>query len=128
MLRRMVGVGLVACALVLASSGCIHTPIAIAASTKPLDPNGYDIIGKVQETDCLWALLGILPVSTGNHLHGALEDAMRKARADALIQVSVETFYQHWIIISRHCVQVNGIAVRSRGTPQPQPPPLPPML
>lgn len=99
-------------------SGCLHTPVAIAASTRPLAPDGYDVLEEVEATDCLWSLFGVLPVSSGNHLHGALRKAIGKADgADALIQVSTESFYQYFIIISRACTQVNGIAVHSKGTP-----------
>lgn len=102
----------------LGLSGCIHTPVAISASTRPLAPDGYEVLDEVEATDCLWALFGLLPVSSGNHLHGAIRKAIGKADgADALIQVSAETFYQHFIIISRACTQVNGIAVHSKGTP-----------
>jgi hypothetical protein len=104
--------------LLLSLSGCMHTPVAIAASTRPLAPDGYEVLGPVEANDCLWALFGILPVSSGNHLYGALQKAIDKSDGgDALIQVSTESFYQHLIIISRSCTQVNGIAVRSRGTP-----------
>ena len=103
--------------LCLLVTGCMHTPVTIVPSTKPLAPDGYRTLRKVQATDCAWALFGIIPVSSGNHLYGALDEAIEDGGGDALIQVTSETFFQHFIVISRYCTQVNGIAVKSLNTP-----------
>jgi hypothetical protein len=50
-------------------------------------------------------------------LQGALRGAIaRKADegADALIQVTADWFYQNWILLSRTCTQIDGIAVRTK--------------
>jgi hypothetical protein len=96
------------------SSGCNHTPIAMMTSTKPLAPDGYDVVGDASATDCTWYLLGLLPVSTGNTLQGALKKAISDGGGDALIQVTSDTFFQYFIIVSRFCTEVDGVGVKTR--------------
>ena len=116
---------LLATALVLLSSGCIRSPIAMMASTKPLAPGGYTEIGPVEETDCLWYLFSFIPITTGNNMQGAMSDAIKRMGGDALIQVTAETYYQNFIVVSRYCTIIQGIAVRSNNMPAPlmAPPP-----
>lgn len=99
----------------LATGGCVHSPVAIAASTRPLEQGRYTEIGEVAETDCAWHLLGFIPISGGNETQGAIKDAIEDAGggADSIIQVSVDTFYHNYLIISRYCTEVKGIAVKS---------------
>ncbi len=83
-------------------------------STKPLKPGGFEILGETSDSDCLWSLFGIIPITSGNSLAGAVRGAIsKKAGADAMVQVTADWFYQNWIVISRTCTQVDGIAVRS---------------
>lgn len=99
--------------LVLTSS-CIRSPVAMMPSTRPLEQGGYQELGPVEETDCIWYLFGILPISSGNNLQSAMRDGIRRGGGDALIQVTAETYYQNFIVVSRYCSIVQGIAVRSR--------------
>jgi hypothetical protein len=107
--------------LVLAvfASGCIRNPIAMMPSTKPLAPGSFTEIGPVEETDCLWYLFSVIPITTGNNMQGAMRDAISKSGGDALVQVTAETYYQNFILLSRYCTIIQGVAVRS--TPQPLP-------
>lgn len=116
---------LLATALMLLSSGCIRSPIAMMASTKPLAQGGYTEIGPVEETDCLWYLFSFIPITTGNNMQGAMNDAIKRMGGDALIQVTAETYYQNFIVVSRYCTIIQGIAVRSNNMPAPlmAPPP-----
>jgi hypothetical protein len=96
-------------------SGCYHHAGGIAPSTKPLSPNGYTIIGKVEGRDCVYHLLGLIPLSNGNELREALADAMNKRPyADALIEVTADTYFQWWLLFTRGCTQVYGTAVQSK--------------
>ena len=96
-------------------SGCIHAPIALQPSTIPLSPNGYTALGKVQGEDCVYYLFMIIPLSDGNELHTAVEEAMKlKPYADAMINVTVDYYSQFWILFSRFCTQVHGTAVQSK--------------
>jgi len=96
-------------------SGCMHHPIALVPSTKPLAPNGYTVVGTVHGEDCAHYLLGIIPLSNGNELHEAIADAMKKKpMADAMTEVTVDFYWQWWILFSRVCTQVDGTAVQSK--------------
>src|SRR5512146_1227243 len=106
-------------AIALLASGCIRTPVAMMPSTKPLAPGGYTEIGPVEETDCLWYLFSFLPITSGNNMQGAMRDAIKRMGGDALIQVTAETYYQNFIVVSRYCTIIQGIAVRSAYAPGP---------
>ena len=95
-------------------SGCIHTAVAMSPATRPMEQNGYRVLKPASGTDCLWSLFGVLPVTSGNTLQGATAEAIRNGGGDALIQVTADTFFQHFLIVARHCTQVEGIAVDSR--------------
>lgn len=108
------------------ATGCIRSPVAMMPSTRPLEQGGYQELGPVEETDCIWYLFGFLPITSGNNLQSAMRDGIRKGGGDALIQVTAETYYQNFLVISRYCSIVQGIAVRSREAanvpvPAPQP-------
>lgn len=106
-------------AVAVLSSGCIRSPIAMMPSTKPLAPGGYTELGPVEETDCLWYLFSFIPITTGNNMQGAMSDAIKRMNGDALIQVTAETYYQNFIVVSRYCTIIQGIAVRSSSMPGP---------
>ena len=100
-------------AIAMFTTGCIRSPVAMMASTKPLSQGGYTEIGPVEETDCLWYLLSFIPITSGNNMQGAMSDAIKRMGGDALIQVTAETYYQNFIVVSRYCTIIQGIAVRS---------------
>jgi hypothetical protein len=94
--------------------GCFHSAVGMSSSTRPYRQGGYQELGQVSESDCLWKLFGLIPFSRGNSLQGATRDAIKqKAGADGLIQVTAAEFFQFFILFSRSCVKVSGIAVRS---------------
>lgn len=100
-------------AVALLASGCIRNPIAMMPSTKPLAPGGYTELGPVEETDCIWYLFSFLPITSGNNMQGAMSDAIKRNGGDALIQVTAETYYQNFLVVSRYCTIIQGISVRS---------------
>jgi hypothetical protein len=94
-------------------AGCFHAPGGIAPSTIPVDPHDYTIIEpNATGTDCVWRLLEIIPISAGNHLHTAVKEAIQDAKADALINVTVETTGWDLLIIGRSCTEVRGQGIR----------------
>lgn len=102
-------------ALALFTAGCMHRPGGIAPSTKPLAPGGYTELGKVRGQDCVYQILGLIPITGGNEMRNAVDDALRmKPLADALVEVTVDGYYQHFILFSRACTQVYGIAVETK--------------
>lgn len=97
------------------AAGCMHHPGGIAPSTKPLAPGGYTELGKVRGQDCVYQLLGLIPVTGGNEMRNAVEDALRtKPLADALVEVTVDGYFQYFILFSRACTQVYGTAVETK--------------
>lgn len=97
------------------TAGCMHHPGGIAPSTKPLAPDGYVELGKVRGLDCGYHLLGLIPLTGGNEARNAVTDALRtKILADALVEVTVDSYYQHFILFSRGCTQVHGMAVKPK--------------
>ncbi len=109
---RMLDAKLLVAAIVLATFGCTRSPGGIAPSNIPLTQGGYTVIGPVQATDCKVNLLGLIPVSGGNHI----ADAMRKALAkrtgtDALVDISVDRAVKFFILWSQVCTEVRATAV-----------------
>ena len=97
------------------TAGCMHHPGGIAPSTKPLAPGGYTELGKVRGQDCVYHLLGLIPVTGGNEMRNAVEDALRtKPLADAMVEVTVDGYFQYFILFSRACTQVYGTAVETK--------------
>jgi hypothetical protein len=95
------------------TAGCYHHPGGIAPSTRPLAPNGYTVLGKVEGRDCVYYILGFIPVTNGNELKDAVEDAMKKKPyADALIDVTADAYWQWFVLFWRGCTQVHGTAVQ----------------
>lgn len=96
-------------------TGCATHPGGIAASTKPLSPGGYTVLDKVQGSDCVYYLLGVVPLTGGNELRDAVADAIgKKKNADALIEVTVDGYWEYWVLWSQVCTQVYGTAVQSK--------------
>jgi len=96
-------------------SGCSHTSGGISASTIPLSPDNYYELGKVEGSDCSYALLGLIPLSDGNETKDALHEALKSIpKTKALIEVTSDTYSQFWILWSNTCTQVYGTAVTSR--------------
>lgn len=99
----------------LLTAGCMHHPGGIAPATKPLAPGGYKEMGRVRGQDCVYHLLGLIPLTGGNETRNAVADALHtKVMADALVDVTVDGYYQHFIVFSRACTQVYGMAVESK--------------
>ena len=92
--------------------GCGHISGGTSPSTEPLTPGSYREIGAVHGEDCVGYILGLIPVSNGNETKEAIADALKKAPgATALVKVSADTYSQHYIVYSRVCTQINGVAV-----------------
>ena len=87
----------------------------MAPSTKPIAPGSYTVLGKVRGQDCVYYLLGIIPVTGGNETRSAVADALDKKKiADALVEVTVDGYFQYFIFFSRACTQVYGTAVQTK--------------
>jgi hypothetical protein len=92
--------------------GCIYRPGGIAPSNIPLEGRSYRKVGETGSTDSSIWILGILPVTGSNTIRESLDAAMRKRSADALIDITVETYTQFWIVFARHVTAVRGTAIQ----------------
>ena len=98
--------------LLLFAVGCAHTPGGIAASTVPIDGRKYIVLGPAKATSTAVYLFNFLPVSGSSSLRDAKNAAIRSKGADALIDVTAESYSQFWIIFSKSTIMVEGTAIR----------------
>ena len=92
--------------------GCIYRPGGIAPSNIPLEGRSYRMVGETASTDSAIRLFAVLPVSGSNSIREALDAAMRKRSADALIDITVEHYTQFWILFTRSVTAVRGTAIQ----------------
>jgi len=94
-------------------TACAHTPGGVSASNIPLAPNSYTVLGKVSSSDCAYALLGLIPITSGNKSDKALNHALTKVpETDALVQITSDFYSQYWILWSNDCTQIDATAVK----------------
>lgn len=100
-------------AVVALLMGCGHVTGGVAPSNIPLAPNSYTELGPVRGVDCVYYLLGFIPLSNGNETKDALEDALKQqSGATALINITADTYGMYFIVFSQQCTQVDGTAVK----------------
>lgn len=93
-------------------SGCAMMPGGIAASTTPIQGRKYINLGNVSETDSRIYLLGFIPVTGANTTRDAIDSAVRSRRGDAMINVTVDSYSQWWILFSRYVTRIEGDVIR----------------
>ena len=111
-LLRLLGVMAFVPFMVIVMTGCATMPGGIAASTTPLEGRKYSNLGRATETDSRIYLLGIIPVSGANTTRDAIDSAVRSRGGHAMINVSVESYAQWWILFSRFTTRVDGDVIR----------------
>ena len=98
--------------LLLFAVGCAHTPGGICASTVPIDGRDYMVLGPAKATSTAVYLFNFIPVSGSSSLRDAKNAAIRSKGADALIDVTAESYSQFWIVFSKSTIMVEGTAIR----------------
>ncbi|MBU0478312.1 hypothetical protein KKC91_07065 [bacterium] len=93
-------------------AGCACVPGGISASSTPLNNKPYHTLGYTSATDSRFLILGFIPVTGSNSTRDALNEAIKDAGADALIDVTVEAYGQWFILFSRVVTKVEGIGIR----------------
>ena len=84
-----------------------RSPGGVAPSNIPLAPGGYTPLGRVEARDCKVNLLGLIPVSGGNHVADAMSKALGKiGGADALVDISIDRVVKFFILWSEVCTEV----------------------
>lgn len=93
-------------------SGCVMAPGGVASSNTPINGRTYKEVGFADRTDSRVYILGVLPISGANTIRDAINDAIESRDGDALINVSVESYSQWWILFTRHVTRVQGDVIR----------------
>ena len=99
-------------ALSLLFVGCACIPGGVAASNTPLHAKPYTVLGTTEGVDSRYAILGIIPVTDGNSLRDAMKHAKGNVGADALINITVDSYTQWWILFSRTVTKVDATGIR----------------
>jgi hypothetical protein len=96
-------------------AGCSHVSGGVATSNVPIAPGSYRELGHVRGESCVYHLLGFIPLTAGNETRHALAEALRqKPDSTALVSVTADTYQQYFLLFSRTCTQVYGMAVAPR--------------
>ena len=111
-LFKMGSLGALGLAMLFAAGCRMGLGGGVAPSTTPLEGKEYIILDHVVSTDSCVYLFGIIPVSDSNSVQDAVKDALRKNNADALINITVDTYAAHFILFSRTYTRVHGTAIR----------------
>ena len=108
---------LLTCLLVLACvalGGCVRDPGGIAPSNVPLSQGGYQVVGPATASDCKVNLFGIIPVSGGNQISDAVNNAIRSAPgSNALVDISVDRVSKYFILWTTVCTEIRAIGVKT---------------
>jgi hypothetical protein len=113
-MQKKISIIIIVLTCIVLTYGCAHISGGVAPSTIPLTPGTYKTVGEVKGEDCVYRLLGIIPLSAGNETRSAVRNAIAEAsafKAIALIDVSVDTYTQSFILFGWTCTQVYGTAV-----------------
>lgn len=98
--------------MVIVMTGCVMMPGGITASTTPIEGRKYSSLGRTVGKDSRVYLLGVLPVSGANTTRDAVDTAVRSRGGDAMINVTVESYSQWWILFSKYTTRVDGEVIR----------------
>lgn len=93
-------------------SGCAMIPGGVAPSNTPINGREYTELGYAKESDSRIYLLGLIPISGSNTIRDAIQEAIDSKHGDALINITVETYGQYWILWSRVATRVEGNVIR----------------
>lgn len=109
--RRLCEMGIILL-LAVVLNACALAPGGIAPSTTPLEGRKYHNLGPAYGKDSRFYLLGIIPITSANRTREAVNEAIASKNADALINVTVESSYQNWLVVSRYVTIVTGDAIK----------------
>jgi hypothetical protein len=95
---------------------CVYfSPLQIEESTTPITDNkAYTIIGPTEGKSCNIWFLGLIPIQAANRVSLAIEDALQQVKGDALINVTVDTEFGWYILITEQCTYVKGVAIKMK--------------
>jgi hypothetical protein len=93
-------------------TACTHTPGGVAPSNTPIEGRKYIVLDRAVETDSLIRVLGFIPISDSNDTEDAINEAIKQHDGDALINITVESYFQWWILFTRDVTKVKGNVIR----------------
>ena len=80
-------------------------------------PGTYRVLGDAHGRDCVFHLFGLIPLMGGNTTHEAVSHAIaRSPGANALINITADTYWQWWIVVTNTCTEIHATAVSVDGT------------
>ena len=97
---------------IILSTGCITRPGGVAPSNVPIDGRSYRVVGNISNADSRIYLLGLIPISGENSIRDAIDKGVRSRRGDAMINITVESYSQYWILFTRFTTRVEGDVIR----------------
>lgn len=118
--RKMkVLVGAVVAAAALAMTGCVYVPGTIGDKTKPMDQNGYAVVGDEVSATELQVYLFSIPLSDSSGKGSAgrrmYKDALAQAQgADALIEYTTDYRCMNLGIVNLQWYTLTGVPVKTK--------------
>lgn len=94
-------------------TGCMTTPVSIAPSTTPITSN--DLVTEIgPASGSSWGgfVFPFFLIGGGHMIQPALDRALKKTGADALVDVKVETHSYFFLLVTLHRTEVYGTAVK----------------
>lgn len=110
MKKRMAAAGL--CCMGMLLTGCVMSPGGIAPSSTPINGRAYKNLGRATKTDSRVHLFGFIPLSGANTTRDAIDAAVRSRDGDAMINITVESYNQWFLIITRSATRVDGDVIK----------------
>lgn len=100
--------------LTVLAAGCMHAPAGLAASSKPLNPDDYEMLGHAEGSSSYMSVFGALPLGAPDY-DAAIKDAISKVPGGtALINVRAYQSYTYVLFVAFHKLTVIGDVVGKR--------------
>ncbi|HIA36010.1 MAG TPA: hypothetical protein EYM84_07855 [Flavobacteriales bacterium] len=100
--------GIIFIFLLLSLISCIHTPLAIAPSSTPVDPNNLNVLGHAVGKSSYISVLGFIPLDNPD-FNAAIDDALSNYNGGkALINVRSYATTVSFVFFSIHSITIEG--------------------
>ncbi len=99
-------------AVILSGSSCITAPVCLTPSTTHIqEKTALQKLGQTDGSSSAWSVLGLWMIGRPD-IAGAIDEAVRKKDADALVGVRCYETYRWYLFFSTTTVRVEGEAVK----------------
>jgi len=105
MKRILILVAVVGCLVSL--MGCVSAPAGLAASTTPVVPGSYKVLGHATGSSSYFSLLSIFPFGHPDY-DGAIQNAVQKFNGNALVNVRSYSTLTFLYVVSITSLTVEG--------------------